>query len=352
MWETGGQPAHRARTLTASTTSESWEEEGTKSDVKPGERIRLIKEAAESLQQRPWHEVQLTLREHGLPTYELVDRTSPGLLVYCTEQLEGADSDTLSALHDYLLGEDAAPGQQQVTDRPWGSNPVAVFISHRHEDAAFVGRVGGILGAYYGIDAFVAHNDIEPSKKWRDTIRAALASCHFMVAVIHENFHESQWCDQEIGWAMGRGIPVMPVRRQANQGQRRDGFLEEHQDLVLGPPEQYGSAEPYLARQIFARVLEDPRTRSVGIKALIESLVNSTSFDNTRRIWARIKDVEHFETEQLRRMEYAVQTNRQVFECVADNEPLPELVKRLVGRFEEPQPPDPWASMPKAVPPF
>jgi hypothetical protein len=41
--------------------------------VKPGERIRLIKEAAESLHRRPWHEVQLTLRVHGLRTYELDD---------------------------------------------------------------------------------------------------------------------------------------------------------------------------------------------------------------------------------------------------------------------------------------
>jgi len=320
--------------------------------MKPGERIRLIKEAAESLHQRPWHEVQLTLRVHGLRTYELDDQWSPDELTYCAQQIEEAEDHTLLDLHEYLLGEDAAPGQQQTSDRPWGSNPVAVFISHCHEDAEFVGRMRDVLATKYGIDAFIAHSDIDPSKKWRDTIRAALASCHFMVAVLHARFHESQWCDQEVGWAMGRGIPVMPVRRQAHHGQRRDGFLEEHQDLVLGPAGQFGTGEWWLAEQVFNRVLAEPKTRAIGTKALAEAFVNSFNYDNTRKLWAHIAQVDHFDGEQLRRLEYAVQTNGQVYECNVDGVGLPDLVKQLVLKFEPPPPSnDPW-DVPSDGPPF
>lgn len=309
--------------------------------MKPGEKIRLVKESAESLSTRPWLDVQLTLRTFGLRTFEPDDQYGPDVLSYCALQIEDADDETLTNLHEYLLGEDAAPRQQQASDRPWGSNPVAVFLSHCHEDAAFVGSVRDVLASQYGIDAFVAHNDIDPSKKWRDTIRAALASCHLMVAVLHERFHESQWCDQEVGWALGRGVPVMPVRRQPHVGHRYDGFLEEHQDLVLDPAQ--GTGEYWLAQQIFERVLAEPKTRSVGVKALAEAFVNSYNFDNTRRLWARIDQVESFDSEQLRRLEYAVQTNRQVYECNVAGVLIPDLVKQLVEKFEPPPPPAPGA---------
>ncbi len=307
----------------------------------------MIKESAESLNQRPWHEIQLVLRTYGLKTYELDDQWShPSQLMYCDEQIEEAGDELLLDLHAYLLGEDAAP-ELPHEDRPWGDSPVAVFISHRHEDAAFVGMVRDLLRDRYGIDAFVAHNDISPSRKWRDTIRAALASCDFAVAVLHEKFHESQWCDQEVGWALGRGIPVMPVRRQVFQGERRDGFLEEHQDLVLGPAPQFGSGEWWLAEQIFERVLSEPKTRERGFKALAEAFVNSFSFDSTRKLWAKVAEVENWQPEQLRRLEYAVATNRQVYEANLDGQPIPDLVKALIERFEPPAPPaqpkqDPW----------
>jgi hypothetical protein len=213
--------------------------------MRPGERIKLIKEAAVSLVERPWPEIQLTLRQHGLNTYELRGDSwnEPTVDEYCIDQIAEAGDETLIDLHAYLLGEDAAPGMQQASDRPWGSNPVAVFVSHRHEDAEFVAQVRDVLSKFYGIDAFVAHNDINPSAAWRATIRTALASCHFMVAVLHEKFHDSQWCDQEVGWAMGRGVPIMPVRRQPHTGQRFDGFLEEHQDCVIGPAARYGPGD-------------------------------------------------------------------------------------------------------------
>ena len=314
--------------------------------MKPGERIRLITDCAKSLIDRPWSEIQLTLREHGVETYDRDNgwHDAPDDLTYCIDQIGKASNDVLLDLHEYLLGADAAPRPQQTSDRPWGSNPVVVFISHRHEDAHYVGKVRDILGASYGIDAFVAHNDINPSAQWRATIRAALASCHFMVALLHEKFHESQWCDQEVGWAMGRGVPIMPVRREAHVGPRFDGFMEEYQDCVLGPANLYGTGEWWLADRILDAVLEDRRTNNVGVKALAEAFVNSGSYDTTRAHWARIEKVDHFDSDQLRRLEYAVKTNRQVYEANVGGVLVPELVKQLVEKFEPPPPPDPWAT--------
>jgi hypothetical protein len=57
--------------------------------MKPGERIRLITEAAESLNTRPWPTIQLILREHGFKTYEMSGFSGePDQLGYCTQQIE------------------------------------------------------------------------------------------------------------------------------------------------------------------------------------------------------------------------------------------------------------------------
>ena len=56
-------------------------------------------------------------------------------------------------------------------------------------------------------------------------IETALATCDALVALLLENFHASNWTDQEIGFAMGRGVPVYSVRF----GQDPYGFIGRFQ---------------------------------------------------------------------------------------------------------------------------
>ena len=94
----------------------------------------------------------------------------------------------------------------------------------------------------FGISAFVAHNDIEPARDWQTHIETALSTCDALVALLHPKFHQSNWTDQEIGFAMGRGVPVFSVRF----GQDPYGFIGRFQAFAGddGP-------EPELARQLF-----------------------------------------------------------------------------------------------------
>jgi hypothetical protein len=311
--------------------------------MKPGERIRLIKEASDSLATRPWHEVQLTLGEFGLDTWEPNEDYGPSTITYCSGQIREASDETLMGLHEYLLGEDAAPIAKQVPG-PWGSNPVRAFFSHVHTESALATEVKQRLGDKYGVDAFVAHDDINPSRQWREVIKAALASCDVFVAFLNDDFHNSQWCDQEVGWALARQIPIVPVRTTGSTRQPgRDGFLEEHQDVDLDRMKR-GRGDWWVADQIFEIVLADDRTRQKGTRALGEAFVNSWSFDSTRRFWSLIERQSALEVETLRRLEYAVQTNRQVYQAVAGTPgvPIPHLVRSLVQKLEPAPVTEPW----------
>ena len=64
--------------------------------------------------------------------------------------------------------------------------------------------------------------------------------------------------------------------------------------------------------------MTDPRTRDAGIKSLVEAFVNSWSYDTTRFLWVMIANVDTFESAQLRRLEYAVETNNQVYDANVD----------------------------------
>jgi hypothetical protein len=110
----------------------------------------------------------------------------------------------------------------------WKANRLRVFISHLSSKQAEAASLKVAL-AEYGIDAFVAHADITPTSRWENTIEDALRTCHSLVALLHPGFHKSNWTDQEVGFVMGRDMPVFAVRL----GEAPYGFLAKFQAFPL-----------------------------------------------------------------------------------------------------------------------
>lgn len=136
------------------------------------------------------------------------------------------------------IARDAAPnGRRMVPSdmevrRLWPEGCFRLFLSHVSKHRIAVSQLKDSL-RIRGIAAFVAHEDIEPSLEWQREIELALRSMHGLAALITPDFHESLWTAQEVGWALGRGILMVPVRLGADpyglmgkiQGVR--GTLEE-----------------------------------------------------------------------------------------------------------------------------
>jgi hypothetical protein len=77
----------------------------------------------------------------------------------------------------------------------------------------------------FGATAFVAHSDIHPTREWQDEIENALATADCLVALLTSDFHDSDWTDQEIGYAVARGMPIIPVKL----GSDPYGFIGKYQ---------------------------------------------------------------------------------------------------------------------------
>jgi hypothetical protein len=111
--------------------------------------------------------------------------------------------------------------------RIWTENSYRVFLSHKAEVKRETSQVKDRL-ASFGISCFVAHEDIHPTMQWQDEIENALATMDAFVALMTDNFHESDWTDQEVGYAFARGIPIVAVRL----GRNPYGFIGKFQGLA------------------------------------------------------------------------------------------------------------------------
>jgi TIR domain len=128
-----------------------------------------------------------------------------------------------------LAGLDGTSRQPKKADRSaddlWPVGTMRIFISHLASRKAEVHELAEVLRAV-GFSCFVAHDQIRPSRSWQMEIERALRSCDLLVAYVSPKFAESDWTDQEVGWALGRDLVVIPV---SVDGEMPRGFLGTYQ---------------------------------------------------------------------------------------------------------------------------
>ena len=103
----------------------------------------------------------------------------------------------------------------EQSTRMWKDGQVRVFISHLASKKEIASKLKDDL-RLFGITSFVAHEDIEPTSEWQKEIETALMTMDCLVALMDEGFHESNWTDQEVGYACARGVKVIPIIRGVN----------------------------------------------------------------------------------------------------------------------------------------
>jgi hypothetical protein len=152
-----------------------------------------------------------------------------------------------------LAGKRTIP--PDTTKRIWGDEGFRVFLSHKSEVKKETADLKDRL-RLFGISCFVAHEDIHPTKTWQDEIENALASMDGFVALMTADFHDSDWTDQEVGFAFARGVPLIAVRL----GKDPYGFIGKFQAL--------SSSWPTAAEDIVKILIKNDRMFSAYIQAL------------------------------------------------------------------------------------
>ena len=164
----------------------------------------------------------------------------------------------------------------------WTPGMLRLFISHRDEHKAMANELADALEPY-GISSFVAHDSIQPLTIWQTEILNGLESMEIMLALVTDDFHDSVWTNQEIGFAFGRNIPIVPLKLQR---QDPGGFIGKHQALKCG----YDNVTE-AAPKVYEILADKLGNRERLQTSLVRAFVNAPDFFETKRRFDRMRTV-------------------------------------------------------------
>lgn len=234
------------------------------------EKIKLIDDIGRELQKRmTFSEIDIYFETYGIPTDHQPSYNSK--YVYVKEILPKINDEIVIQIANELNIEhnfqSKLPVFKDNSTTFWKTGHFKLFISHLSTFKITIGHLKTALEKY-GISSFVAHEDIEPTKEWQDEIEKGLFSMDALCAVLMPSFKESNWTDQEIGVAIGRGILVIPIRK----GLDPYGFIGKYQGF-----QSTGKNVDQVAEGVFLILSKNPKTRNRIISCLVDLLLLSNN---------------------------------------------------------------------------
>ncbi|MEK6899175.1 MAG: toll/interleukin-1 receptor domain-containing protein [Nanoarchaeota archaeon] len=198
-----------------------------------------------------------------------------------------------------------------------------VFISYNHKDYDLASNLHKEL-EFFGIEIFLAHKTIEPSKEWQEEIEKNLKECDVFMPLLTDNFRDSRWTDQEVGIAYAYGKKFIPLIYHIVPY----GFMGKWQGHRI---EFTG----------FKRIEGIPMIIDLLVKffpeKLRQSAIDSISFKNihnyekSNRMFSLLKKLEPFSNDQVIALMQKSVDNDQIIDGTEAN----PLLKQLLEDYKE-----------------
>ena len=233
------------------------------------------------------------LDQLGVPKIEgAMNRDARFIQRMCT-----ASADAEHALQEFFeIGRFAQPNDI------WQERRFRLFISHSADAKTFFEPLATAL-SHYGIHCFLAHEAIQPAANWRDVLLKALGSMDALLAFHTNGFRQSEWCAQEVGFALGKGTNVIAVMA----GEVPAGFLGARQGIKWNPE------KPQMAVQSIINCLHEENATALALgNALARELKFAGTFDASDFYVAALEECGELTAAAKRSIELALLLNNQV----------------------------------------
>ena len=170
-----------------------------------------------------------------------------------------------------------------------------IFLSHKDEIKDEVQKLKEGLERY-GVNAFVAHSDIPAGTEWQNEILGALEDMDAFVPVLTKDFPDSPWTDQEVGYAIAKGVPIVPIRL----GLDPYGFMGKFQALTC----EWKDAP----KEIITALTLYPSF----VNTLIDTVAECSDYDTANRLSRILPLIANLTSEQITRLIDAFNENPNV----------------------------------------
>lgn len=237
-------------------------------------------------------------------------------------EVEPGKAEDWRAASGALLPRDSAGAVlvARADAEPWAPNQVRLFLSHVSPTKVAANKLKKEL-TWYGVSTFVAHDDIEPTAIWQREIERALATMHALLALATPGFRSSSWCQQEVGWALGRGIPIIGLRA----GEDPPGFIGAKQALSVDV-----AKHSEIAKDVVKLLAREERTATLVREALVSKIEETESWEWLREQIDCVGGVVGVTAQQLDRLERACLTN----EHLKSSHSLP-ILKAFISKHRQ-----------------
>lgn len=195
----------------------------------------------------------------------------------------------------------------QPAPRSVMNSKLKVFLSHSSKDKKLASDLKDVFETF-GIDVFVAHQDIMPSTEWQRRILQELRACDVFLALLSKNFLNSDWTDQESGIALYLKKVVIPIRVSVMPY----GFMATKQAHPLNAGNLSDSCTE-MGKAIDGEIKLRKRFRH----HLIQAFVGSHNFSSSIAAAIMITELEGFTAKQVNDITKAAYENDQIYGCKA-----------------------------------
>ena len=206
----------------------------------------------------------------------------------------------------------------------YGEFEMKVFLSHSSLDKELAGQVKVEL-AYYGLEVFLAHEDIEPLAEWSDVIFAELKACDVFIPILTENFNGSAWTDQETGIAYVGKKLIIPLKVAVDP----HGFIASIQALRL----HVGNVKA-ACKRVVEIIASKPGFGDLFRDALIRKFGGSGSYNGAGNNIRLLLSFEGYTSAQVREMVNFTIANEQINQSGSAHRKLLEFVRKYKDLIE------------------
>ena len=215
---------------------------------------------------------------------------------------------------------------EQQLKRIWGEpSNIRLFVSHLALKKTQAHSIKDALKPH-GISAFVAHDSIEPHEDWQLEIESALESMHAMLALITADFFESAWTNQEIGYAISRGVPIISL---ACERQDPQGFIRNRQ-AIRGNLDAIQASKHDVLDVLRKRLHQ----HKVWTEMVITQFCESGSFASASSWFDELTKLDYISPADGVRLINAFNANGQIANCwnVADAPAFLDIIERATNQ--------------------
>lgn len=205
---------------------------------------------------------------------------------------------------------------------------IRVFICYSSEDGILAGNVKSYLEKYFGLEVFLAHEDIDAGEEWEKIIAENLKSTDIFIPLLSPNFESSKFTNQETGMAFILDKRIIPVTISPKSSPY--GFIRKIQSLKLNIPDDEFLEWIAFGEKVIEAIGKDPLFQSSTKNSIVRAFKGSSSFSFTRRMVHILKNYKPYSEWQVNQIIRGYLENINIAD---ESYQIPSFIREVVEEY-------------------